>query len=146
MRPSVPKPCAWPSKAARPKPPHGRSTSPPKRSCAPNQPLDQPKPTQANRVWVSDITYLPLANGYWAYLGAFQDGRTKHVVGWHVGATMPKSSSQPPCSGRCSPKSLSEKAVMPSAAEASRVQQQSAATSTKRARCLGCARYDGLFG
>ena len=34
--------------------------------CAPNRLLDQPKPTQANRVWVSDITYLPLANGSWA--------------------------------------------------------------------------------
>ncbi len=31
--------------------------------CAPNRLLDQPKPTQANQVWVSDITYLPLANG-----------------------------------------------------------------------------------
>ena len=36
--------------------------------CAPNRLLDQPKPTQANHVWVSDITYLPLANGAWAYL------------------------------------------------------------------------------
>ena len=58
--------------------------------CAPNRLLDQPKPTQANRVWVSDITYLPLANGKWAYLCAFQDAATKHVVGWHVGATMPE--------------------------------------------------------
>jgi transposase InsO family protein len=31
--------------------------------CAPNRLLDQPKPTQANQVWVSDITYLPLASG-----------------------------------------------------------------------------------
>lgn len=31
--------------------------------CAPNLLLDQPKPTQANRFWVNDITYLPLANG-----------------------------------------------------------------------------------
>ena len=58
--------------------------------CAPNRLLDQPKPTQANRVWVSDITYLPLATGNWAYLCAFQDAATKHVVGWHVGATMPE--------------------------------------------------------
>jgi putative transposase len=58
--------------------------------CAPNRLLDQPKPTQANRVWVSDITYLPLANGGWAYLCAFQDRCTKHVVGWNVGATMPE--------------------------------------------------------
>ena len=31
--------------------------------CAPNRLLDQPKPTQANRVWVSGITYLPLTKG-----------------------------------------------------------------------------------
>ena len=38
--------------------------------CAPNRLLNQPKPTQANQVWVSDSTYLPLANGDWAYLCA----------------------------------------------------------------------------
>ena len=58
--------------------------------CAPNRLLDQPKPTKANRVWVSDITYLPLANGDWAYLCAFQDMASKQVVGWQVGATMPE--------------------------------------------------------
>ena len=31
--------------------------------CAPSRLLNQPKPTQANHLWVSDITYLPLANG-----------------------------------------------------------------------------------
>ena len=59
--------------------------------CAPNLLLDQPRPTQANRVWVSDITYLPLANGTWAYLCAFQDLCTKHVVGWQVRADMPEA-------------------------------------------------------
>ena len=49
--------------------------------CAPNLLLDQPRPTRANRVWVSDITCLPLASGAWAYLCAFQDVCTKHVVG-----------------------------------------------------------------
>ena len=54
--------------------------------CAPNLLRDQPRPTQANRVWVSDITCLPLASGAWvvpgrAYLCAFQDLCTKHVVG-----------------------------------------------------------------
>ncbi|WP_375437575.1 IS3 family transposase [uncultured Hymenobacter sp.] len=58
--------------------------------CAPNRLLDQPKPTQANRVWVSDITYLPLANGEWAYLCAYQDRASKQVVGWQVGAAMPE--------------------------------------------------------
>ena len=41
-------------------------------------------------MWVSDITHLPLANGTWTYLCAFQDGYTKHVMGWHVGTTMPQ--------------------------------------------------------
>ena len=50
--------------------------------CAPNRLLDQPKPTQANRAWVSNITYLPLANSEWAYLCAFQDVASKQMVGW----------------------------------------------------------------
>ena len=28
--------------------------------CAPKLLLDRPRPIQANRVWVNDITYLPL--------------------------------------------------------------------------------------
>jgi putative transposase len=56
--------------------------------CAPNRLLDQPKLTQANRVWVS--IYLPLANGDWAYLCAFQEVASKQIVGWHVGATIPE--------------------------------------------------------
>jgi putative transposase len=58
--------------------------------CAPNRLLQQPKPTLANRIWVSDITYLPLANGDWVYLCAFQDLVSKQVVGWQVGDTMPE--------------------------------------------------------
>jgi transposase InsO family protein len=58
--------------------------------CAPNRLLKQPKPTQATQLWVSDITYLPLANGDWAYLCAYQDMVSKQVVGWHVMATMPE--------------------------------------------------------
>ena len=61
------------------------------KQCAPNLLLDQPKPTQANRVWVSDITYLPLANGNWVYCCAFQDVCTKQVVGWQVRADMPEA-------------------------------------------------------
>ncbi len=33
---------------------------------------------------------MPLANGDWAYLGAYQDMVSKQVVGWQVGATMPE--------------------------------------------------------
>ena len=56
--------------------------------CALNRLLDQPRPTVPNQVWVSDITYLPLASGQWAYLAAFQDAFTRQVVGWQVLDTM----------------------------------------------------------
>ena len=46
--------------------------------CAPNRLLDQPKPSRANQVWVSDSTYLPLANGDWAYLGSSQ--KTENIA------------------------------------------------------------------
>ncbi|RZK28260.1 MAG: IS3 family transposase [Hymenobacter sp.] len=59
--------------------------------CAPNLLLDQPRPTQANRVWVSDITYLPLASGQWVYCCAFQDVCSKQVVGWQVRPDMPEA-------------------------------------------------------
>lgn len=35
--------------------------------------LDHPKPTRDNQLWVSNITYLPLANSNWVYLCTFQD-------------------------------------------------------------------------
>ena len=58
--------------------------------CAPNRLLDQPAPTRPNRVWVRDITYLPLASGAWAYLCAFQESFTRQVAGWQVRETMPE--------------------------------------------------------
>lgn len=58
-----------------------------KRICA-NLLLDQPLPTRPNLVWVSDITYLPLVNGQWAYLGSWMDLYSRMVVGWRVEAHM----------------------------------------------------------
>ncbi|MBC6608788.1 IS3 family transposase [Hymenobacter sp. BT188] len=57
---------------------------------AANHLLDRPKPTAPDQVWVGDITYLPLQNGCWAYLAAFQDVYSKRVVGWQVLGTMPE--------------------------------------------------------
>jgi putative transposase len=58
-----------------------------KRVCK-NLLLDQPKPTRPNQVWVSDITYMPLKDGKWAYLSAWQDLYTKKIVGWQVADNM----------------------------------------------------------
>lgn len=58
-----------------------------KRVCA-NLLLEQPLPTAPNQVWVSDITYLPLADGQWAYLGSWMDLYSRMVVGWKVDDNM----------------------------------------------------------
>ena len=58
---------------------------------AANHGLNRPVPAAADQVWVGDITYLPLQNGAWAYLAAFQNVHTKRVVGWQVLGTMPEA-------------------------------------------------------
>ena len=49
---------------------------------SPNLLLDRPRPTGLNQVWVSDITYIPLANGKWLYLAVWIDLWSRKVVGW----------------------------------------------------------------
>lgn len=50
----------------------------------PNLLLDKPMPQQPDLVWVSDLTYLPLVNGEWAYLAAWMDLYSRRIVGWRV--------------------------------------------------------------
>jgi transposase InsO family protein len=42
---------------------------------------------EPNKVWASDITFIPTRRG-WAYLAATLDLGSRKVVGWSVGATM----------------------------------------------------------
>lgn len=42
---------------------------------------------EANRVWVSDISYIPTAEG-WLYLCTVLDLHSRKVVGWSMGARM----------------------------------------------------------
>lgn len=44
--------------------------------------------TRPHEVYVSDITYLPLWGGGWAYLATWLDLYTRRIVGWAVAATM----------------------------------------------------------
>jgi putative transposase len=50
-----------------------------KRVCA-NLLLEQPKPDRPNAAWTSDITYMPLKGGKWAYLCAWIDRAGGPVV------------------------------------------------------------------
>lgn len=73
----------------RPPAPRPRTTQPdPAARCAPNRLAQAPAPTAPNQIWQGDITYLPLADGSWAYLAAWRDAYPRAVVGWNVSATM----------------------------------------------------------
>lgn len=50
--------------------------------------LNQPKPHHPNQVWVSDITYMPLKNGKWAYLTTWLDLYSRQIVGWQLADNM----------------------------------------------------------
>ena len=41
-------------------------------------------PKGINRVWVGDITYLPLVGGRWLYLAVWLDIYSHYIVGWKV--------------------------------------------------------------
>ena len=57
----------------------------------PNLLLRSPPPALLNRVWVADITYLPLKIGGFAYLASLMDLCSRRVVGWSLDAQMTDS-------------------------------------------------------
>jgi len=57
--------------------------SDPRRAAAPNWLARVPAPTRPNQIWVSDITYLPTAQG-WLYLAATLDACSRRCVGYSL--------------------------------------------------------------
>lgn len=50
---------------------------------APNLLRDQPAPTKTDEVWVTDITYIPTAQG-WLFLAAVMDLYSRQILGWSL--------------------------------------------------------------
>lgn len=46
--------------------------------------IDRVKVSKCNEVWVGDITYIPLADGNWAYLAIWLDLFSRYLVGWDI--------------------------------------------------------------
>lgn len=60
---------------------------------APNLLRHAPPPDAPNRVWVADITYIPLAGGF-IYLAAVMDLFSRHIVGWALDDSLDGSLTQ----------------------------------------------------
>ncbi len=37
-----------------------------------------------NRIWVGDITYIPMAGGGWSFLSTWMDLYSRRIVGWEL--------------------------------------------------------------
>lgn len=63
---------------------HGKRNSP-------NLLLGQRLPVAPDQVWISDITYLPLASGEFGYLATWMDLFSRKITGWQVEGHMEES-------------------------------------------------------
>jgi putative transposase len=55
---------------------------------SPNLLLNTPPPEEINRVWVGDITYVPLVGNGFLYLALLMDLYSRRIVGWELGPNM----------------------------------------------------------
>jgi transposase InsO family protein len=55
---------------------------------SPNLLLESPEPAGIDRLWVGDITYVPLADGRFDYLAMLMDRYSRRLVGWQLASTM----------------------------------------------------------
>ena len=51
---------------------------------SPNLLLEKGLPKTCNKVWVGDITYIPLSGGQWAYLALWMDLFSRRIIGWQL--------------------------------------------------------------
>lgn len=58
---------------------------------SPNLLLDAEEPQTINRLWVGDITYIPLENGRFAYAALVMDRFSRRIIGWDIQLHMRES-------------------------------------------------------
>jgi len=58
---------------------------------SPNLLLKMNKVDQVDKVWVGDITYLPMADGSWTYLATWMDLFSRLIVGWKISESLDAS-------------------------------------------------------
>lgn len=54
---------------------------------APNHLLERPAAERLNQIWLTDITYIPTAEG-WLYLAAEMDALSRRIVGWSTHSSL----------------------------------------------------------
>lgn len=55
---------------------------------SPNLLLDEFELNTINRLWVADITYVPIAGRKFAYLSMVMDRFSRRIIGWKIAVTM----------------------------------------------------------
>lgn len=58
---------------------------------SPNLLKEAPLPRKPNKVWVGDLTYLPMRDGKWLYLSVWMDLYSRRIVGWDLEDHMQES-------------------------------------------------------
>lgn len=58
---------------------------------SPNLLKEAPLPKRPNKVWVGDLTYIPMKDGKWLYLSAWMDLCSRRIVGWDLEDHMQES-------------------------------------------------------